>query len=216
MNGRDPNGLVPMVTERGSVASKRRALPPAIYQIQVMLEGISPPIWRQFQVPAELTLHQLHQVLQAVMGWQDYHLYEFVIGTRHYGEPDDEFPGPRISQAKWTRLRSALRRHSTMTLTYEYDFGDGWRHHLVIEDILAPEPGVTYPHCLAGARRCPPEDCGGVTGYFELQRVLADPDDEEHAHLVEWARAEYDPEAFDLDQVNDALRRILDGTRRSR
>ena len=199
------------------VQQPRTPPPPRIYQLQVSLEGISPPIWRQLQVRSDITLHELHKALQLVLGWQDYHLYQFILSTRkglrYYGEPDPEFPEPHIYQAKRTRLKTVLPTLDEI-LTYEYDFGDGWRHHLVVEDILEPEPGVRYPRCLAGARSCPPEDCGGPHGYQDLQRILHDPDDEEHEDIVTWAGEGYDPERFDVDVVNAALYVLMDGARR--
>lgn len=179
-------------------------LRPAIYQMQVSIEGISPPIWRQFQVSDDMSLYQLHEVLQIVMGWLNYHLYQFTVNGRLYGEPDDEYPGPHVYQAKRARLRTVADDLGD-SFTYEYDFGDGWKHHLVVEDVVDPEPGVRYPRCLAGSRACPPEDCGGVYGYRELLEILHDPDHEEYEGMRIWAGEDFDPEAFDFDIVNAAL-----------
>jgi hypothetical protein len=95
-----------------------------------------------------------------------------------------------------------------MRFEYEYDFGDGWHHSLVIEEISPPEPGVEYPVCLAGVRACPPEDCGGPWGYPEFLEILADPAHEEYESMLEWVGGAFDPERFDLARVNGLLRMI--------
>lgn len=93
-------------------------------------------------------------------------------------------------------------------LVYEYDFGDDWEHELLVEKELPVDPGVHYPLCLAGKRACPLEDCGGVWGYQNLLEILADPKHEEHAETLRWLGGEFDPEAFELNEVNDLLRKI--------
>jgi len=92
-------------------------------------------------------------------------------------------------------------------LTYDYDFGDGWRHTIEVQKILDPDPDVKYSLCQAGKRACPPEDCGGPWGYEGLLEALENPDDEEYADRLEWLGDEFDPEAFDADKVNAVLRR---------
>ena len=90
-------------------------------------------------------------------------------------------------------------------LIYEYDFGDGWKHTIEVKKIVAPEPGAEYPLCLAGKMACPPEDCGGVWGYYELIEAIADPKHEDHQELLDWVGGQLDPAAFDLEQVNATL-----------
>lgn len=90
---------------------------------------------------------------------------------------------------------------------YEYDFGDRWRHELLLEGILLKEKGVKYPRCIAGERACPPEDCGSVPGYYRMLEALANPDDEEHEEMGAWLKHHaknyypYDPAAFDPRKV---------------
>jgi hypothetical protein len=89
--------------------------------------------------------------------------------------------------------------------TYEYDFGDSWRHEILVEKVLAPEAGGRYPQCVAGKRACPPEDCGGVWGYERFLEVIKDEDDPEHEETLEWAGGSFDPEAFSVEEANEAL-----------
>ena len=175
-----------------------------IYQIKVTLKGSKPPIWRRFQVTGDTRLSTLHRILQGIMGWENYHLYQFTIGGTDFGAPDCELD---IESDRKVKLSQVVPDEKAR-FTYEYDFGDSWEHQILIEKILPPEPGVRYPICLAGKRACPPEDCGGIWGYAELLEAIQDPKHPEHDEMLEWAEEDFDPEAFDLEGVNRALRRI--------
>jgi hypothetical protein len=176
-----------------------------IYQIKVTLKWSKPPIWRRLQVRGDTKLGKLHQILQITMGWWDEHLHAFEAGGVAYGEPDPDFPSD-LRQERNVRLDKIAQEGDTFR--YEYDFGDSWVHEMKVEKMLNPEPGVRYPRCLAGKRACPPEECGGVPGYERMLEIVANPKDEEHEEIVEWLGGEFDPEAFDLDGVNDELRRL--------
>ncbi len=91
---------------------------------------------------------------------------------------------------------------------YEYDFGDGWQHEVAAEKILPPDPAFKHPLCLAGANACPPEDCGGMGGYYDLLEILANPKYPEHADVKEWIGGGFDPNEFSLDGVNLVLKRL--------
>ena len=174
-----------------------------IYQIKVTLKHSRPPIWRRLQVPADTKLGKLHDILQAAMGWTDSHLHAFRVGDTLHGVPDPEFPDETKSERSARLDRIATEGD---TIIYEYDFGDSWGHELWIEKILPAEKGKRYPLCLTGSRACPPEDCGGVFGYARLLEVLTDPKHEEHDETLEWLGEDFDPEAFDLEEVNQGLR----------
>ena len=176
-----------------------------VYQLKVTLKDSRPPIWRRIQVPGDITLYKLHQVLQVVMDWTDSHLHQFIIGGRHYGEPDPEFQ--EVLSERRVKLSQVVRDEKAR-FVYEYDFGDDWLHQIVVEKILPPEEGKSYPVCLSGKRAAPPEDCGGIWGYYELLETLSNPDDAEYAGMLEWAGGPIDPEEFDLDEINQALRRL--------
>jgi len=190
------------------MATVRQRQIESVYQIKVTLKDIQPPIWRRVQVPSNISLNKLHRILQAVMPWDDYHLHQFIIGGVNYGEPDpdDDF-GFELKSDRTAKLRQVASVAGARFI-YEYDFGDGWEHKILIEKVLPPETGVRYPICLGGKRACPPEDCGGIPGYARFLEAIRNPEHEEHDELLQWAGGSFDPEAFDLDEINRALKRI--------
>lgn len=193
-------------------ASKRSVADPAadpstIHRLKVTLRGASPPIWRRFEVPADITLKRLHTVIQLGFGWDDCHLFVFETPAGRYGTYD---PDLEIRSATGKKL-SAVAESAGDKIRYEYDFGDQWELDVVVEAIHPAEPDVAYPRCTAGRRAGPPEDCGGIRGYHELLDVLADPRHEDHAERLLWlgieSAAEFDPAAFDLAAADRKLRR---------
>jgi hypothetical protein len=187
--------------------TKKTEIPQEIYQIKVTLLGTRPPIWRRLLVPADLTLEQLHDVLQAAVGWQHCHMHDFRIGEKTFGtpDPDDSFMGtPATASEKTARLFRVLGKAGAKAV-YTYDFGDNWQHRITVEKVLAPEPGRAYPVCVDGKRHGPPEDCGGVYGFYSLLETIGDPEHEEHAEMLEWLGEDFDPEAFSVDEVNRRL-----------
>ncbi len=183
---------------------KAETVPPVIYQLKVTLNGSKPPIWRRVQVPGDITLAKLHRILQAAMGWQDYHLHAFEVAGMEYGQPD---PDLHMRSDKSVKLNQLIPGEK-FKFRYEYDFGDSWVHVLEVEKILPPEPEAHYPRCLAGKRACPPEDVGGIWGYADFLAAIRDPEHPEHDELLEWAGGEFDPEVFDLEAVNGQLAKI--------
>lgn len=174
-----------------------------VYQLKVTLPGIRPPIWRRFQVAGNTTLADLHQVLQEVMGWGSSHLYEFVIDGRRYSARDDEMD--KHWDATGVTLR-AVALQTGLRFTYVYDFGDNWRHEVLVEKIQPVDDATGPPICITGKRACPPEDCGSLPGYDELVKAMRDPTHRRYNELIDWLGAPFDPEAFDLEAVNEALR----------
>lgn len=173
-----------------------------IYRLHVSLLDIAPPIWRRIEVSSETSLAQLHKVLQTAMGWQDYHLHEFEIGGQRYGVPDEDYDSPgEISRDSTVKLSKALPRKGA-SLLYTYDFGDGWAHSIVLEEITPAEPDTKYPRVIDGARCCPPEDSGGPYGYADLLDILAKPRHKEHRQMREWAGKDFNPEAFSAKAIN--------------
>lgn len=176
------------------------------YQMKVWLKGSRPAIWRRFRVSGDITLYKLHRILQVVMGWSGYHLYEFRVGRSRYGDLDPEY-SPETKSARRVRVGKVFTREKSR-FTYIYDFGDYWEHEIVLEGILSAEQELRYPVCVEGARACPPEDCGGIWGYSDLLKIIRNPRDEEYGHMTEWVGDEFDPEHFDLDKLNRRLSHI--------
>jgi len=178
-------------------------------QLKITLCRSKPPIWRRIVVPADMTLDQLHLVIQNAMGWLDCHLHQFKAGGRYYGVPEPEFDDygvEPLDEAEYTLADLAPK--PKQKFIYEYDFGDSWEHVVLVEKVLPPDPAFKHPVCLAGANRCPPEDCGGIPGYYDLLAILADPNHEEHEQMKEWVGGEWDTSRFDLDEINAGLKRL--------
>jgi hypothetical protein len=188
------------------MARATRSTTRVVYQIKVTLKGSKPPIWRRMQVTSTTTLVQLHRILQCVMGWEGYHLYQFFIGGIAYGDP--VMLGELDAEDARTMTLGTIVRSEHFKFIYEYDFGDSWEHELLIEKMLPLEEGKRYPICLTGKRACPPEDCGGIWGYAGFLEAIHDPQHPEHEEMLEWVSGEFDPDAFDLDEVNTELRSL--------
>jgi hypothetical protein len=176
-----------------------------VYQLKVTLMGVRPPIWRRFQVAGGMTLAELHQVLQIVMGWGNEHLYGFIIQGQPYSPPDEEMDLPEGWDAEVVTLRAAAPQ-AKLKFTYVYDFGDDWRHQVLVERIEPRLDSIPLPVCMAGKRACPPEDCGSISGYAEVVEAMTNQSHRRHKELLEWLGGPFDPEAFDLEAVNEALR----------
>lgn len=155
-------------------------------------------------IPDNLTLQQLHIVIQIAMGWFDAHLHEFEIGGVSYGAPDQfEMMDHVVSEQK-VKVSQVLGK-GIKRFKYTYDFGDNWEHVIEIEKVLPVEPDATYPVCLTGKRACPPEDVGGVWGYEGLLEVFADPNHPEYEELIDWIGDDFDSTEFDIEEVNAML-----------
>src|SRR5262245_19266665 len=179
-----------------------------IYQLKVTLNDVKPAIWRQLRVPDQMTLRELHSVLQVAMGWENAHMHQFTVGGQTYGEPD-----PMVSDTKAdskATLGSVVDKGEGFV--YTYDFGDSWEHEVVVEDVHDDDGGPLL-QCIDGKRACPPEDCGGPWGYGDLLSILENPKHKEHEERREWLGGEYDPDRFDKDQVNVRLAKMGDGLR---
>lgn len=175
----------------------------AVYQLRMTLIGSDPLIWRRVLV-RDITLARLSDFLIAVMGWQNYHLHIFTVGDERYSDPDPEWCDPQLKDERSVKL-SDIVASGKSSFVFEYDMGDSWQHEVVIERIGHPEEGRRYPVCVDGAFACPPEDVGGIGGFYEFIEAVADPAHPQHGHMIAWAGGGFDPEAFDLDKINQAL-----------
>ena len=178
-----------------------------VFQFRIELPVIEPSPWRVIQVPATYTFWDLHVAIQDAMGWLDCHLHEFHLRLPRkkkdtaIGIPDD-YGGEHVLSG-WDEFLADYFFDPGQQARYTYDFGDGWVHTMLLEGILLKQQAATYPRCIAGERTAPPEDCGGVPGYYELLAILADADHPEYDHMVAWLKGHgknyypYDPARFD-------------------
>jgi hypothetical protein len=183
-----------------------------LIDLTVTLQETDPAIWRRLLAPEDATLEDLHEAIQSVTGWWDYHLHEFAVGERLFGRPDydDEIwdldSGPSLESA-WGITLGEIFREGHRLFEYRYDFGDGWRWSVSINRIHRAEEGETRFRCVDGARAAPLEDVGGISGYETLCEALADPRHEEHEEYVRWAPDGWNPEAFSVAGVDWILER---------
>jgi hypothetical protein len=205
-----------MIAPAGAVAANRimpkrrgaRWMPPATndLQLKVTLRYIRPPIWRRVVVPDNWTLGDLHWVIQLAFGWTNSHLHAFRIGDTEYGMAMDENEdlGPPVTDEDSVLLCGVINCKG-QRFSYEYDFGDTWMHDVLVEKLTPATAQHGHAACLAGARACPPEDCGGVPGYMNVLRVLKRATTQDDREFRDWV-GDYDPEQFDLDEINGQLR----------
>jgi hypothetical protein len=176
--------------------------------LHVELEGISPPIWRRLEVENCLTFAELHIILQAAMGWENDHLHEFTVGDYRIGPPIESLPdwGEPVLPDHEVEIGQVLGRRKSFR--YLYDFGDSWRHRITVEERLPSTPTERPAILRAGARACPPEDCGGVWGYQRLLDALANPKDEDYEETLDWL-GDYKPEAFSITSARKKVAAIF-------
>lgn len=167
-----------------------------VFQVRVTLLGITPAVWRRLLLPGNTKLEQVHECIQGAFGWQNCHLHEFEIAGKRYGDSDGNGNRALISERGTKSKLKFFDLQVGDKFLYIYDFGDDWQHELEIEAILPPDPKGFYPDCIAGARACPPEDCGGVPGYLRLVRQLT---------LVGSTLPSFDAERFDLEEARKGL-----------
>lgn len=199
-----------------------------VARIVIELEGTDPLVWRELDLPLSTTLATLHEIIQVVMRWWDCHLHEFVVGGKIYGvpHPDDVIYERKVYHSRSIRLETLIDR-GVRDFLYIYDFGDNWQHRIRIKHIRDGDAGAEYPRFVAGERRAPPEDVGGVSGFEEFLEIMADPEHDAYAQTVEWYGQVFDPKDLDVRRLNmiiedfaarrrGPLRSHRTGSRRSR
>lgn len=174
--------------------------------LHISLVEIEPLIWRRVKVEADVLLSDLHHVIQLAMGWKNYHLYQFSHHGLLMGNPV-LLEGEDIVSDRAVPLAAILKELGD-SLMYEYDFGDGWMHEIRLEEILEEEKSSFPPVYLDGQRSSPPEDCGGVPGYREALKVLADKKHPEYKEMRTWVGRSFDPEKVDPDRINKSFHSI--------
>lgn len=217
--------------------SSHKAQPAQVHELKITLRGSKPPIWRHVAVPSDMRLSDLHYVIQIVMGWTNSHLHQFVV-LHNQPRPTREEIDLLRQTGQWEKLAERTRRGRYISDTrfeleniederkvklselapavkskfvYEYDFGDGWEHLIEVVKIGPPAEGARYPVCLAGKSACPPEDCGGIWGYYEKLEILKNPKHEEYKETLGWVGHGFAPERFNLDAINAELATLRGG-----
>ena len=173
-----------------------------IARIKIALNGIVPQIYRRVEVPLEFSLRDLHFTIQDAMPWKCSHLYEFEIGEMSYGDPHppNDPHGFGMIDAASKKLASLIKSKGDRFL-YTYDFGDNWRHRIIAEKVLDPDPKTTYPRLIGGKRQAPPDDVGGIWGYEEFLKIMSDPKHPEYEDWQDWFDEDFDPEEFDSERL---------------
>jgi hypothetical protein len=186
------------------MAARKPAKKQSVFQIKVTLRHVKPAVWRRLLVESEITLGELHFVLNEAMGWSCSHLHSFTAGKRTFHDPGLDSDGElSFEDERPVKLSSLVDVGGKFS--YQYDFGDDWMHDIRVEKALAVDDRLTYPLCVGGARACPPEDCGGPGGYEHLLEALAKKRDPQHDDLLTWVGGYFDPEGFDANRTNSAL-----------
>lgn len=176
-----------------------------VIQIKVTLTETNPVIWRQILVPATISFFNLHHIIQISMGWKNYHLFEFAIGDYRIGFIDDEpEDSDSIADSKKVTIDLLLTKEK-FVFKYIYDFGDSWVHSVEVEKIDEEIRDKIYPVCIDGNFNCPPEDCGGIPGYYNLLNILRNKNDPEYKDMKNWVGRRYDPEKLNLNNINKEL-----------
>jgi len=191
--------------------------PDDIAILRIELERIEPLIWRRVSVRTSMNLKAVHSVIQAVMGWLDCHLWEFAANERKYGMlvPNDAIWNERITNVAGTKL-AALLTGGVREIGYVYDMGDNWQHRIIVEKFKAAEPGTLYPQFLGGERRCPPEDCGGIPGYYEFLNNIVSKQSKKRKAALDWYGVPYDPDEVGEERIVTSLNGIANTSRPSR
>ncbi|RTE53267.1 plasmid pRiA4b ORF-3 family protein [Arenibacter aquaticus] len=183
------------------------------FKFRIQLDGSHPPISREFLVPSDFTFYKLHHTVQIVMGWENYHLYEFSIDSYRIGQQfeEDGFNGPNeIIDSKTLKIGDVLK-YKSQKLDYLYDFGDYWQHSLTLERIVE-DLTVPFPICCSGNLNCPPEDIGGLPGFYDFLKIINKPKHPEYKELQKWVQSKlvsvgskYEPMKFYSERVNFIL-----------
>jgi pRiA4b ORF-3-like protein len=189
----------------------------AILRLKITLVDTEPPTWRRVEVPAEMTLKDLHAVIQAAMGWTNSHLYQFHVGRETIDGPGmggGGWGGPPSTGAGRVRLDD-LSKRGVKRFAYVYDMGDSWEHRVQIEKLLPADPAARYPRLLDGAWCCPPEDIGGVPGFGVFLEAMSDPAHADHDDVIEWYGGPFDPAAFDIEPLRKNVEKIAGRRKRA-
>ncbi len=179
-----------------------------IARIRITLEDMEPAIWRRVELPLSNSLKTLHLAIQAVMLFENYHMFRFDVGEASYGIPlDDDWMDPPTRDAASIRLAKLVERGVT-TFTYTYDFGDDWRHGIEIEAVIPADPATDYPRFVDGERRAPPEDVGGLPGFEEFLDAMAKPRHPSRKSMLQWYGRPFDPADISPKEIRARIAKL--------
>lgn len=178
----------------------------SVYRLKITLHDVEPKVVRRIEVYSDTTLPRLHRILQVAMGWDDSHLHAFTIDGTTYGTPDRGY-GPKFVSERGVRLADVVTKPK-QRFRYEYDFGDGWLHDIVLESIQPVHMETTYPRFVDGRNACPPDDVGGPPGYETFVEAVTDPSHEEHERVTAWSGGRFDPTFLDVAHIEAAFARL--------
>ncbi|HEY2416068.1 MAG TPA: MarR family transcriptional regulator [Pirellulaceae bacterium] len=183
----------------------------AVYRFKIILQDTDPAIWRRIETK-DVTLDKLHELIQTAMGWTNSHLHQFEIADARYTDPRfmaDDFDDFGALDYSGIRISDLMAKHGPkLRLGYEYDFGDGWQHEVVLEKVMESERGAKYPRCIDGERACPPEDVGGVYGFADYVEAITNPNHSQYRELLEW-NGPFDPAQFDVAKATRRMKKGL-------
>lgn len=183
----------------------------SVVSVRIELEEVRPKIWRRVVVPVSISLEILHYVVQIAFGWWNYHLWQFEINDDRFTIPDDELEDPYEDGRQFDAVDFDLEwviEKGVKRFSYLYDFGDHWVHDITLGEVEVSEARLSHPILVGGARCRPPEDVGGVYGFYEFVEIMKNPSHEEYEDYKRWYGCEYDPELFDREKVSKDLKQI--------
>lgn len=171
-----------------------------VYELIIVLKDINPKISRTIQVNSDISLNELHHIIQISMVWTNSHLYSFIIDEIEYSLKDYDYDNHKYGNAKayW------IKEFKNEPIEYVYDFGDYWEHSVRIVKEIKDER-LLHPKCIQGEGTCPPEDVGGIHGFEEFKEIMKDKSHPERDSYIEWYGSEFDPNKVDLDEINQEL-----------
>ena len=184
---------------------------PEIFQLRVSLLDSNPLIWRKILVSKDTTFFELHHIFQIVMGWKNYHLFEFNVEGYRIAEIAEEekasgYGDDQLLNSRTVTLKDLITKKDTFK--YSYDFGDNWQHLIKVEDFLEKDNNLKYPICIDGQMNCPPEDCGGIGSFYASLEILKDKKHPEYKETAQWFGKSYNLEIFDKEKANLQLKKL--------
>jgi len=183
-----------------------------ILQLHISLQNSDPVIYRTVQVKPETSFFELHHIIQIAMGWQNYHLFEFNLDGYRVGaieetEKGNGYGSDQVLDANTIMLKDIVSCKQDSFL-YTYNFGNSWTNNITLKKSVHKEKKIYYPVCIDGQLNCPPEDCGGIPGFYYILSIIQDKKHAEYKETLQWVGKKYDPSLFDKDKINKQLKQL--------